>query len=321
MNLRRLGRSDVEISPIGLGCWQFSEGSGLVGAFWETLPAPLVEEIVDASLQGGINWFDTAEAYGDGRSERALAAALSRLGKKPGDVVVATKWQPFPRTAASIGATIGARLAALNPYPIDLHQIHQPFALATVEAQANAMADLVEAGKIKTVGVSNFSARRMRAMHAALARRGVPLVSNQMRYSLMDRKIESNGVLAAAKELGITIIAYSPLAQGLLSGKFHEDPSLIKSRVGPRKYLPAFRASGMEKSRPLIEELRACAQAHGVTSSQVALNWLATFHGDTVVVIPGATKRRHAEENVGAMGFTLTPEQSRRLEELSRGYL
>ncbi|QRO01104.1 aldo/keto reductase [Archangium violaceum] len=320
MKLRRLGQSEIEISPIGLGCWQFSEGSGLAGGFWEALPADTVQEIIDASLRGGINWFDTAEAYGNGRSERALAAALTRLGKKPGDVVVATKWFPFPRFASHIGKTIGDRLSALSPFPIDLHQIHQPFSLATVTAQANAMADLVQEGKIRTVGVSNFSEKRMRKAHAVLAARGVPLVSNQMQYSLLDRRIESNGVLAAAKELGITIIAYSPLAQGLLSGKFHEDPSLIRSRVGPRKFLPSFRAKGLERSRPLIEELRKVATAHGVTPSQVALNWLATFHGDTVVVIPGATKRRHAEENVGAMGFNLSQDELGRIDELSRQF-
>lgn len=321
MKLRKLGRSDIEISPLGLGCWQFSAGVGLVGGFWEALPPPVIEEIIDASLQGGINWFDTAEAYGNGRSEQALAAALTHLGKRPGDVVVATKWMPFPRFAASIGATIGERLSALAPFPIELHQIHQPFALATIDAQAEQMARLVQQGKIKTVGVSNFSAGRMRAMHAALARRGVPLVSNQMPYSLLNRKIESNGVLTAAKELGITLIAYSPLAQGLLSGKFHDDPSLIQSRVGPRKFLPAFRASGLARSRPLIEELKKVAQAHRATPSQVALNWLVTFHGDTVVAIPGATKRRHAEENVGSMAFTLTPDEARRIDELSRHYL
>jgi aryl-alcohol dehydrogenase-like predicted oxidoreductase len=318
---RRLGRSDIEISVIGLGCWQFSEGSGLAGGFWEALPTQTVEEIVDASLSGGINWFDTAEAYGNGRSERALSNALTRLGKKPGDVVVATKWFPFPRFASSIGKTIGDRLTHLSPFGIDLHQVHQPFSLATVEAQANAMADLVQAGKIRTVGVSNFSAKRMRAFHDVLARRGVPLVSNQMQYSLLDRRIESNGVLAAAKDLGITIIAYSPLAQGLLSGKFHEDPTLVRTRVGPRKFLPSFRAKGLERSRPLIEELRKIATAHGVTPSQVALNWLIHFHGDTVVVIPGATKRRHAEENVGAAGFTLSPDELRRIDELSRQFL
>lgn len=321
MQRRKLGRSDIDISTVGLGCWQFSEGFGLTGGFWEALPAETVQEIVDASLRGGINWFDTAEIYGRGRSERALAGALTRLGKKPGDVVVATKWWPFPRGASSIRDTIGARLECLSPFPIDLHQIHQPFALATVAAQANAMADLVQAGKIRTVGVSNFNARRMRAAHAVLASRGIPLVSNQMKYSLLDRRIESNGVLAACKELGITLIAYSPLEQGLLSGKFHEDPTLIQKSPGPRKYLPSFRASGLARSRPLIDELRKIAAAHGATPSQVALNWLANFHGDTVVVIPGATKRRHAEENVGSMGFTLTQDELRRIDELSRPFL
>lgn len=320
MQRRKLGRSDIEISTVGLGCWQFSEGFGLTGGFWEALPAETVQEIVDASLRGGINWFDTAEIYGRGRSERALAGALTRLGKKPGDVVVATKWWPFPRGASSIRNTIDARLECLSPFPIDLHQIHQPFALATVEAQANAMADLVQAGKIRTVGVSNFSAKRMRAAHEVLARRGIPLVSNQMQYSLLDRRIESNGVLAACKELGITLIAYSPLAQGLLSGKFHDDPSLIRKSPGPRKHLPAFRAKGLERSRPLIEELRKIAAAHGATPSQVALNWLANFHGDTVVVIPGATKRRHAEENVGSMGFTLSQDELHRIDELSQQF-
>jgi aryl-alcohol dehydrogenase-like predicted oxidoreductase len=320
MERRRLGRSDIHISVVGLGCWQFSEGFGIVGGWWEALPAETVQEIIDASLRGGINWFDTAEAYGKGRSERALAAALTRLGQKPGDVIVATKWLPLMRTASSIVNTIDERLACLSPFAIDLHQIHQPFALATVEAQANAMADLVEAGKIRTVGVSNFSAKRMRAAHAALARRGIPLVANQMQYSLLDRRIESNGVLAAAKELGITLIAYSPLAQGLLSGKFHDDPSLIRKSPGPRKFLPNFRAKGLERSRPLVEELRKIAAAHGATPSQVALNWLAHFHGDTVVVIPGATKRRHAEENVGSMGFTLSQDELRRIDELSRQF-
>jgi aryl-alcohol dehydrogenase-like predicted oxidoreductase len=321
MELRRLGKSDIQISAVGLGCWQFSEGFGLVGGFWEALPSETVREIVDASLRGGINWFDTAEAYGKGRSEKALAAALEQLGKKPGEVVIATKWLPLLRGASSIKKTIDERIACLSPFPIDLHQIHQPFALATVEAQANAMADLVEAKKIRTVGVSNFSAKRMRAAHAALARRGIPLVSNQMPYSLLDRKIESNGVLATAKELGITLIAYSPLAQGLLSGKFHDDPTLISKSPGPRKYLPSFRAQGLARSRPLVDELRKIAVAYGVTASQVALNWLLHFHGDTVVVIPGATKRRHAEENVGAMSFTLSREELNRIDELSRQFL
>ena len=320
MELRRLGKSEVQISAIGLGCWQFSEGFGASGGFWEALPADTVQEIVDASLKGGVNWFDTAEIYGRGRSERALAGALTRLGKKPGEVVLATKWWPLPRLASSIVNTIDTRLECLNPFGIDLHQIHHPYTLATVAAQANAMADLVQAGKIKTVGVSNYSAKRMRAAHAALARRGVPLVANQMQYNLLDRRIESNGVMDACKELGITLIAYSPLAQGLLSGKFHDDPTLIRKSAGPRKYLPAFRAGNLDRTRPLVNELKKIAAAYGVSVSQVALNWLMNFHGDTVVVIPGATKRRHAEENVGAMGFKLSQDELRRIDELSRQF-
>ena len=137
-DLRPLGRSPIRITAIGLGCWQSSEGHGIAGAFWPALPQETANGIVAASLAGGINWFDTAEMHGRGRSEAALSRALLAAGRTNGDVVVATKWWPVLRTAA----------------------------------------------------------------HAALAARGLPLVSNQVRYSLLDRRIESAGVLDAARELG-----------------------------------------------------------------------------------------------------------------------
>ncbi len=317
---RRLGRTSIEITPIGLGCWQFSAGFGLVGGYWEALPQERVDEIVRVALAGGINWFDTAEAYGRGRSEQFLVRALRAAGRKDGDVVVATKWWPIPRTARSIGTTIGDRLRCLDGFSIDLHQVHQPFSFSSVEAEMEAMADLVAAKKIRTVGVSNFSAARMRRAHAALDRRGIPLASNQVRYSLVDRRIESNGVLAAARELGVTIIAYSPLGQGILSGKFHADPALVRSRPGPRRYLSLFRSGGLARTRPLVDELQRVASARAVTASQVALNWLLHAHGETVVAIPGASRARHAEEAAGAMGFRLTDEEMARLEALSRPF-
>lgn len=317
MRLRRLGRSELEVSVLGLGCWQFSGGSGLIGGFWDKVPDPTVDEIIDASIKGGINWFDTAEIYGRGESERTLSASLQRLGKKPGEVLIATKWWPFPRTASSIRSTIGDRLEALKPFPIDLHQIHQPWSFSTVTAEANAMAELVKQKKIRAVGVSNFNASRMRKAHAVLGQHGVPLASNQVLYSLIDRRIESNGIMAAAKELGVSIIAYSPLGQGILSGKFHEDPSRIASLGGGRRRTKQFSPASLERSRPLVEELKKIAQAHGVTPSQVALNWLANFHGDTVLVIPGASKKRQAEENCGSTAFTLTPAELQRIDELS----
>jgi len=317
---RPLGRSPIHVSAIGLGCWQFSEGAGLAGRYWPALSVETETAIVAASLAGGVTWFDTAEMYGGGRSEAALARALLACGQTPGDVVVATKWWPALRTAASIGTTVHERLARLAPFGIDLHQVHQPIAFATVAAQMRAMADLVDAGTVRTVGVSNFSARRMRAAHRALAQRGIALVSNQVRFSLLCRRPETNGVLAAAQDLGVTIIAYSPLAQGILSGKFHEDPGLIRARTGPRKWLPDFRRAGLGRSRPLVDALRAIATAHAATPSQVALSWLVSFFGGTVVAIPGATSVAQARENAGAMGVALDAADLARLDLLSRRY-
>jgi aryl-alcohol dehydrogenase-like predicted oxidoreductase len=320
LELRPLGRSSIPVSPIGLGCWQFSEGGGLGGSYWPALSVETENQIVAASLAAGINWFDTAELYGAGRSEAALARALLAAGKHNGEVVIATKWLPLLRTAASIRTTIGERRARLAPFDIDLHQVHQPYALATTRAQMNAMADLVTAGQIRAVGVSNFSARRMRTAHAVLAARGIPLVSNQVRYSLLDRRIETNGVLAAAVELGVTIIAYSPLAQGILSGKYHRDPDLIRARSGPRKWMPAFRHRGLERSRPVVAALEQIGAAHGATASQVALSWLLGVHREAVVVIPGATSAAQATENARAAGLALRADELAQLEELSRPF-
>jgi aryl-alcohol dehydrogenase-like predicted oxidoreductase len=315
---RRLGRTDLELSPIGLGCWQFAAGVGFGGLYWDTVPETIVEQIVQASLAGGIDWFDTAEVYGWGTSERSLAAALTKAGKKPGEVKIATKWWPAFRGAGNIGETIGERIACLNPFPIDLYQVHQPFALASTQAQMEAMAGLLAAHKVRAIGVSNFSAGKMRRAAEALSAKGLGLASNQVRYSLLDRRIERNGVLDAAKQLGISIIAYSPLAQGILTGKFHQDPSLIKKSGGPRKLLPEFRSGGLEKTRPLVEALTEIGKAHGVQAGSVALAWLLQFHGDAIVAIPGATKPHHVESSVAAMSLELTPAELDRIDRLSR---
>jgi aryl-alcohol dehydrogenase-like predicted oxidoreductase len=312
---RRLGRTEIEITPIGLGTWQFSEGRTIHGLVWSRIDPRVTDEIVAAALAGGINWFDTAEAYGGGRSERALAHALTAAERQRGDVVIATKWQPVLRRAGSIQRTIDRRLENLSPFGIDLHQVHNPASFSSVEAEMEAMADLVEEGKIRGVGVSNFNAERMRRAHAALARRGVALASNQMKYSLLDRAIERNGVLDAANELGVTIIAYSPLEMGLLTGKFHQDPDLLKRRPVGRRF--SLRRK-IERSRPLIAALEEVAKGHGVTPAQVALNWLVSAHGDTVVAIPGASRPQQARESAGAMGFALTQEELSLLDRVTR---
>ncbi len=172
----------------------------------------------------------------------------------------------------------------------------------------NAMADLVDEGKIRSVGVSNFSAKRMRRAHAALAKRGLPLAVNQVYYSLLHRNIEENGVLETAKELGVTVIAYTPLERGLLTGKYHKNPQALQNKGW------IWRASiqrNIERTRPLIAIMEEMAENHKATIGQVALNWVINFAGDTVVTIPGATKVYQAQEAAGAMNIHSLPGRTR----------
>lgn len=317
--LRRLGSSDLMVSPIGLGCWQFSQGRGW-NKYWPALPEKEIEDIVAASLDGGINWFDTAEAYGGGESEKQLSRVLQKAGRRPGDVLIATKWMPAFRTAGNIPKSIAARLDCLAPYGIDLYQIHMPIALSSVRRQMEAMAGLVAAGKIRAVGVSNFGAARMREARRILADKGLPLVSNQVSYSLLNRGIERNGVLETARELGVSIIAYSPLAQGVLSGRFHDDPDRLRDLKGMRKWRRVYRNETLRRGRPLIEALKEIGARHGASPAQVALNWLFSFSGEIVVVIPGASRKEQAAANAGSMAFVLSRDELDCLDRVSRGY-
>jgi aryl-alcohol dehydrogenase-like predicted oxidoreductase len=311
---RQLGNTDIKVSPIGLGAMEFAGGGGLLGHVFPVIPQEEKNAVIKAALDGGINWFDTAELYGGGVSERSLATGLKAAGKSDKDVIVATKWLPILRTAGNIPHTIHNRLENLDGFSISNYMVHQPYSFSSPEAEMNAMADLVEAGKIRSVGVSNFSPTRMRRAHAALARRGLSLAVNQVRYSLLSRNIETNGVLETAKELGVTIIAYTPLERGLLSGKYHKNPELLSrisawSRVSIRHNL--------ERSRKLILAMDDMAKKYEATIAQVALNWLINYNGEIVVTIPGATKVYQAVENAAAMNFRLSVDELTKLDELS----
>jgi len=313
-----LGKTGIAISPIGLGCWQFSDAVGIGGRYWPALPAETMHEIIKISLEGGITWFDTAEIYGWGASERALASGLKECGVEPGDVVIATKWMPVMRRAESIRKTFADRVKCLSPFPVDLHQVHFPISFSSIEKQMNVMADLFEEGKIRAIGVSNFTRKHMEKAHDALARRGIPLAANQMRYHLLNRRIESNGVLELARERGITIIAYSPLAQGILSGKFHKDPGLIKKLTGPRKFLRMFKPAGLAESKPLVDCLEQVGKTCNASAAEVALAWMIQRNGDAVVAIPGASKPQHAKMNVRALDLKLKQEEIERIDDVSR---
>jgi len=317
MPTRSLGRTGIQVTPIGLGVMQFSGSRLGFGVMFDELSSQQTDGIVQAALEEGINWFDTAELYGFGRSERRLAAGLQTAGRKPGDVVVATKWFPLLRTAGNIPRTIRHRLRHLRGYPIDLYQVHQPNGLSSPEAEMNAMADLVEAGKIRAVGVSNFDARRMERAHRALERRGLWLAANQVEYSLVERSIEPSGVLQAAKDLGVTVIAWSPTGRGLLTGKFHRDPSRLRRTPPARRWMLR---RHIEETRPLIEALEAIGARYQASAAQVALNWLIHFAGETVVAIPGASQADQATDSARAMRFRISEEELARLDELTRAH-
>jgi aryl-alcohol dehydrogenase-like predicted oxidoreductase len=314
IQLRKLGHSDLEVSPIGLGVTQFGGGSGVIQAVNPALPEETRIEIVKTALEGGINWFDTAELYGTGRSEKYLAEALDELGEISQRAIIATKWSSYLRFAGNIKKTIQERLDKLSPYSIGLYQIHNPKSFSSPKAEMNAMADLVKDGKIQAVGVSNFNSDQMRVAHDTLEKRGLGLASNQVHYNLLNRKIEFNGVLETARALGISLIAWAPLESGILTGKFHKDPEILAR-------IPAVRRKKLEKqleaSRPVIEVLDEIASKYGSEPAQVALAWLIQ-QGEDIVIIPGASRVGHVMESIGAMKLQLSKEDIARLDNVSR---
>ena len=312
---RKLGKTNIEVTPIGLGMMEFAGGGGLMGFVFPKISQEVKNATVQAGLDGGVNWFDTAELYGRGVSEASLATALKVAGKKDDEVVVATKWWPLFRTARNIPRTIDDRTRFLDGYSISNYMVHQPMSFSSPEAEMDEMAKLVKAGKIRSVGVSNFSPERMWRAHRQLQKHGLPLAVNQVRYSLLDRAIEFNGVLETAKELGVTIISYTPLESGLLTGKYHKNPELLAMKS------PFYRSllkRGIERSRELIAALETVGEKYNATPAQVALNWIIYSQGDVVVTIPGVTNPKQAEDNAGAMNFRLSADELAQLDESTR---
>jgi len=264
----------------------------------------------DASLSAEINFFDTAAMYSAGGSERRLGELAE--GK---EVVIATKFPPNPLgRAEDMSPALEASLGNLRRSSIDLYQHHFPSRRVDIPALMEFMADAVDAGKIKAVGVSNYSAAQLRTAYQALARRGIPLASNQVQYSLLHRRPETNGVLDSCRELGITLIAYQPLASGALTGKY-----LDGSRpVGIRRFREPFRGSKFHALRPIVTLLRLIGDRYGKSPGQVALRWL--LEQENVVPIPGAKDADQARHNAGALSFTLTPDELRYLNEATMAW-
>lgn len=233
---------------------------------------------------------------------------------------IATKYGPAPWRfmGQSVADALTESLKRLKVERVALYQVHWPFAFfMSQETLMNALADEVKRGRIEAVGVSNYSEQQMREAHQLLAARGVPLAVNQVRYSLLTRQIESNGIFDTARELGVTILAYSPLAQGLLTGKYTSERT-YDFKDG-RRIDPRFSREGLLKIEPVISVLRQLGEKHGRTPAQVALNWLIAQ--GNVIPIAGAKTAEQVRQNAGALGWKLADDEVRQLEEVSRPWL
>lgn len=310
----RIGPTDLTVLPLGVGTWAWGDKPYW---FYETDHGPA--EVVDAftsSVDAGLTFFDTAEVYGHGESEKILGWMASRAGVP---LVIATKFALLRGRAGAraLRPALENSLRRLRVPRVDLYQIHWPdVEMASIDELMDAMADAAIAGKIGAVGVSNFTASEMRRAHEALARRGIPLASNQVHYSLLHRAPEVDGVLDACRELGVTLLAYSPLEQGLLTGKY--DAS--RPPRGPRARLPAFSSTNLAAAAPVLALLREIGEAHGGRPPEgVALRWLIEKEG--VLPIAGAKTGPQAQSNAGALGFSLEAGEREALDRASRAWM
>jgi aryl-alcohol dehydrogenase-like predicted oxidoreductase len=314
MSQSTLGKSDLVVSRLGIGAMTWGDAIGLARfhpakmAYGGAHGLDEERRALEASLAGGVTLFDTAAMYAGGASERRLGELAT--GK---NALIATKFPPSIRSRTKdMPQALEDSLARLGRRSVDLYQHHFPSGRVAIPELMALMADAVEAGKVRAVGVSNYSAAQMRQAHDALARRGIPLASNQVEYSLLHRQPEVDGVLDACRELGVTLIAYQPLAGGALTGKYlgGERPR------GLRRFMPYFRKTRQEELTRVVSLLREIGQRYGKNPAQVALRWL--IENPIVLPIPGAKNGKQAADNAGALAFSLTADE---VEALSQATL
>ena len=290
---------------MGLGAWQF--GDRVMWSYGQTHNEDDIHGAFQASLDEGIRFIDTAEVYGMGKSERFLGEMLKNT-EQP--MLIATKYFPYPWRVHRwfMRSALKNSLERLGLERVDLYQIHWSTPIIPPETMMDWMAEQVKEGLTRTVGVSNFNPNQTVRAYSSLARKGVPLASNQVQYNLIDRTIEKNGLLKRCTELGIRVIAYSPIAKGFLTGKYSTD----KLPPGPRA---ANAASILHRIQPLLKLMTKIGQDHGGKSNaQVALNWCIC---KGTLPIPGAKNAEQARQNAGALGWKLTPEEVAELDKVS----
>ena len=314
MQTLTLGSTPITVPALGIGTWAW--GDRFFWSYGNDYDDGQLRDAFKAAVQAGINFFDTAEIYGFGESERLLGQFLQEIDQP---VYIATKYFPLPWrfNAGFVADALTASLKRLQLPTVDLYQVHWPFDFFMGQPTLmDALADEVQQGRVKAVGVSNYSAEQLKQAQELLAKRDVPLAVNQVQYSLLARQIEQNGVMSTARDLGITILAYSPLAQGLLTGKYATDTDT--KPLGARRIDPRFSPKGLAKLDPVVAALRDIAQSNDRTPAQVALNWLVAQ--GNVVPIPGAKNAQQAQQNAGAMGWQLNESDRQRLAEVTQDW-
>ena len=290
---------------MGLGAWAW--GDRVVWQYGRGYTDEDIRQAFQTSLAEGIRFIDTAEVYGSGRSERLIGGFLKETDQP---ALIATKFFPLPwrLTKNSLVSALKHSLERLKVETVDLYQIHWPSPLFSPERMMDGMVECVKKGLARTVGVSNFDQSQMLRAYSTLARHNIPLASNQVHYSLLNRAVEKNGLLARCKELGVRLIAYSPLEMGILTGKYTpENP--------PPGTRGANYAGLIGRLAPLLKLMTEIGQDHGGKSNaQVALNWVIC---KGALPIPGAKTGVQALQNAGAPGWKLSEEEIAKLDELS----
>lgn len=312
----KLGASDIKVTKLGIGAWAWGDTTYWNDSGWDDRKLKAAKAAFDASIDGGITLFDTAEVYGGAlmgavNSETLLGSFIKERQKTDSiEVAVATKFAALPWRfgRGSVLSALKNSLSRLGLSSVDLYQLHWPGIWGN-EGYIDGLGDAVEQGLVKAVGVSNYSEKRLRDAYDRLKQRGIPLAANQVNYSLIYRSPEENGVKAACDELGVTLIAYSPIAQGILSGKYTpENPP-----TGPRGKI--YTPEVLTLLQPLLARIKEIGNSYNKTNTQVVLNWLLCQ--DNVVPIPGAKNPEQATEFVGALGWNLTDQEIEELRSLA----
>ncbi len=299
-----LGRQGPKVSEIGIGMWQAG------GTAWgHDVTDRDCQQAMERAVELGVTLFDTAEAYGDGHSERVVGKAIKAAGRE--NVFIATKVSGDHLRASDVDRACRQSLRRLGVNAIDLYQIHwpNPWSLSPLAETMKALEKLQREGHIRHIGVSNFDTRDLEEARASLSR--TDILSDQVQYNLLHREPES-GLAGYARREGITLLAWSPIAKGILAGSY--DGSKRPSDAIRSDNL-LFRPQNLRAAATLVRRIRTIAKTHGKTPAQVALRWLADHPG--VIPIPGVKRPSQAEENAGAAGWALTQAERDSLDRTS----